>query len=239
VDPGPAQHDPQFQWRVAQNLYTSPQDEPGTPLSQLLLIAAAVGETLRFLGPPADAVAALGVTPDEWMAYRADVIATHGPWVDAEVVAVRCCGYMAQPGDLATWRAPIRATEAAVRTLLPDMAHPVLRRWLAVECGCGPEYVGLRYPPAFTCLLADVFTDQVRRNTAATPLVATVAAGDGPHPHQVYSVWLRFGFATIPDAERLTRTWDTTDHFALERAGGRLTAEVLARHLTRQSPEGW
>lgn len=30
VDAGAAQHDPQFQWRIAQNLYTSPHDEPGT-----------------------------------------------------------------------------------------------------------------------------------------------------------------------------------------------------------------
>ena len=221
--PGPEQHDPRYQWRVGCNLYASPHNladagavEVGSAPSRVITAIAAAGETLRFLGDDSVAAQALGLAPPEWSAYRADVLRRFGPWVDVEGVAVHRCGYppftAGGPPDtaIAAWRRPIREAEDALRRVLPDCATEAAHRWLTAHCGgCGPAYVGIRYPLAFTSLIADVFAEHYLAHAEAPPVdaarAAAGAAEGGPHPHQVYSVWLRYGFVDIPEAERLTR----------------------------------
>ena len=243
--PGPQQHHPRYQWRVATNLYASPHDlgdpvpaEVSSAVSRTVTVLAATGETVRFLHSAAEAALALGLREEDWLDYRRAVLREHGPWVDVETVAVRCCGYPALPpadGDdrIAAWRRPIRSAEATLRDRVPRVALPVIERWLATQCGCGPEYVGIRYPPAFTSTIADVFAAHYLALADPPPIdraiAAAGAAAGGPHPHQVYGVWLRYGFTEMPSAERLARGFDTTDHLALERAGGCLTDGFLDR----------
>lgn len=37
----------------------------------------------------------------------------------------------------------------------------VVEHWLDTICGCGSQYVGIRYPPPFVALIADVAVEHV------------------------------------------------------------------------------
>ena len=251
-----AQHESTFQWRPTCNLYCNPHAgcdpldvEFGDDQSRMLLLTrsvhphadlhsyAAVGETFRMLeDAPLNAI---GATVEEWSAYRQEIQEKYGNSVDLEQVAITHCAYpdrSACPNlSTAEWRAPIRDTEAAAVRLL-QRASPesraVVQQWLGERCGYGPAFLGLRYPPAFTALLADLFAERwlpLHDRSQEPPVPYADNTRCEPHPWQVYSVWLRYGFVRIPDAMELTRGWDTLDHLALERSGGRCTRAFLNR----------
>lgn len=89
-----------------------------------------------------------------------------------ESVARDRCGYpdFFRVRDLfdnsfAEWRRPILLTERALRRLLVqaglEFVPPLLVNWLLRHAGCGPEYIGLRFPPSFGALVADIFGEMI------------------------------------------------------------------------------
>jgi hypothetical protein len=213
------------------------------------VLAAAVGETLRYDDPRFAGY--LSGTP---------AAAAFAGGVDAETVATAWCGY--PPFDAARdlfdhscaeWRRPIRATEREMRRLLADVptALPVLRRWLDRHAGCDAAvHLGLRYPPAFGALIADIFLERYADAGAPVPphrWAAMVAApfvrrGAAPaaasvDPRQVYPRWLEFGIAERPDAATLTENWSTADRDALAAHGGRFTEGFRAAWYANRAAE--
>jgi hypothetical protein len=254
----PEQHDARYQWRPPCNLYANPHAgcsildiEYGCTRSRKLLLTgaaidpmtappplAAIGETTRFLeGSAFCAADTMGVTSEEWDAYRVATLTTYGEVVDVELVAVRHLGYPARRDcpNVSTpeWRGPIRDAEDCMEDMLDRAGKAVgdvVFRWLSEVCGMGRMHAGCKYPPAFTALIADIFAERWLPLTDVTAPSSRLPEGDpGLHPLQSYSVWLRYGFPDVPDARQLIAGWDTTDHLALEEAGGRCTLALLDR----------
>ena len=254
----PEQHDARYQWRPPCNLYANPHAgcspldiEYGCTRSRRLLLAgsaieamaappllASIGETARFLASSTFcATDTIGVTSEDWDAYRAATLRTYGEVVDVELVAVQHCGYPARRDcpnvSTAEWRGPIRDAEECMADMLDragKAAGDVVLRWLSEVCGMGRLHAGCKYPPAFTALIADIFAERwLPLTDIRAPSSRLPESDPEPHPYQLYSVWLRYGFLDVPDAAQLTAGWDATDHLALEEAGGRCTSELLDR----------
>jgi hypothetical protein len=207
------------------------------------VLAAAVGETLRY-DDPRFAVYLFGATA-----------ASFAGGVDVETVATAWCGYppFGAAPDLfdhscAEWRRPIRATEREMRRLLADVPAvlPVLRRWLDRHAGCdAAAHLGLRYPPCFGALIADIFLERYADAGAPVPphrwqamaAAPFVRAGAAVDPRQVYPVWLEFGIVERPDAATLTQNWSTADRYALAAHGGRFTAGFRADWYANRAAE--
>lgn len=198
-----------------------PLDHPG----RRRLLLAAVGETLRY-GDPVH------------RRYIRAIVGRHGATVDAESVARERCGYPAFAcvrdvfeDSHAEWRRPVAAAEQAMARLLAahDFVLPLLAEWLRDHAGCGPQYVGVRFPPAFGALLADLFGEAVadaaggpvpaaRWDRAAADRAACVGAE--ADIRQSYDRWIEFGVLQRPDRAVLTRGWDTADLATLEDHAG-------------------
>lgn len=87
----------------------------------------------------------------------------------------------------------------------PTSFVAVVARWLESECGCHRRYVGIRWPPAFLALLADVVTAELE------PIPTHGVGGDcctAMQEYQVYSVWLLHGVVATPTAEEITAGFD-------------------------------
>ena len=114
VDNTPEVHHPRWQWRPAGNPY---HPVAGVTDAWERLLLAAVAETVRWLGTPAEAAAALDITEAEWCDYRRETVAEHGLWCDMESVATRFCAW-APPEDEEQWRAwrqPLARAEGVLR----------------------------------------------------------------------------------------------------------------------------
>jgi hypothetical protein len=197
------------------------------------LCAAAAGELLRCAGDPA---------------YAAHTAArVGGPFVTVEAVAARFLGYPDypdRPADAramayADWRRPLAAAEAAACDCVPPHIVGLLARWLRTELGCAPaRHLGVRFPPCFVGLLADVVTEQLAtlddaahdRLAWCSPRVldAGIAAGRSRTEH--YPRWLLHGRLSLepPSADELTRGWDGLDRAALADSDGAFTAGFRA-----------
>ena len=134
-----------------------------------------------------------------------------------------------------------------MRRLLADVptALPVLRRWLDRHAGCDAAHIGLRYPPAFGALLADIFLERYADAGAPVPPHRWMALTAAPYvrrgavddPRQVYPVWLEYGIVDPPDAATLTRNWSTADRYALAAHGGRFTEGFRADWCANRAAE--
>jgi hypothetical protein len=112
----------------------------------------------------------------------------------AEGVVSDHCGYRWQL-DPAVGRTPVSAIEQAVRALLfeHEAFVAVVERWLRVVCGCPAYFVGIRYPPAFTALIADIAAEVCLPHVETTDVldtarIASEVERSGMHPARPGSV---------------------------------------------------
>lgn len=244
--------DNNFRWSPPSNPYATPlafTDPaamwPGHTRDVLLVAGAA--ETLRSFLSPEDAAREVGggCTAVEWEEYRAACRDLRGAWVDMESVACAVCGYPPPPAaekELARWRDPLRRAEAGLRITLagaPDAVHRAIHEWLRRVCGCDSTlWAGLRWPPAFTGLLADALaqalTDAPSSALVFDPLVleATHAVATAAST-QRYSVWWLHGYPVPPTCSDLMRHWDAEDDAVAAADGWRWTPTLRAHFRAR------
>lgn len=209
------------------------------------LCCAALGEMLRC---------------ERDLVYAAHVGAAPGRFVTPEHVAIRLLGYPApeeSPSDArslayAEWRRPIaEAEETLLNTALtpcPAVSH-ALARWLVVAQGCAPaRYLGVRFPPCFSALLADVLveclmTTSPERLAWCDPRILDAAISAGRSRTHFYPRWLLHGHASLdpPSADELMCGWDALDRAALYENGGAFTAAFRVHwHAARSAAHrGW
>lgn len=70
----------------------------------------------------------------------------------------------------------------------------------------GDMYMGVRFPPSWIALLADIVTEECPP-PARTPGEHPAQEVTAPHPVQVFSVWVRFGVIHDPTIEEITAFW--------------------------------
>lgn len=195
-------------------------------MSRRLLLFAALAETERFLldTPPEH------VTLDEWNAYKIEMCQQH-VWVDVDIVAKEFCGYTHDTHDFniesyALYREPLLRVDHAIHRMmqaLQDEHVDILRRWLQDVCRMSADvYLGVRFPPAFIALLADLICEH-----GITPTGCVRQQDPTPHPVQWFPIWVRFGVTKTPDVEQIITGWEPNERQVLLDGGGRFSAEVF------------